>query len=115
MMFGKAYAIASIVLMLTIVTTGLHWTNAQAPPPDGSDEKIAFGRACDPTVARTCGTWQVGGPVCSPVGGTCVSSIVEGDCVPAFFISFCMGAAYCDGFCDNNPTEACWGTQLYCK
>lgn len=65
---------------------------------------------CDPTTINTCGTWP--DSEC-PGGGNCVSSISEHTCLDAW-IEVCVPIS-CDGFCQNNPTEACWNfLREYC-
>ena len=75
----------------------------QEPLPDIPDTN-SVGSFCNRAAPHACGSWAVGGPLCTPNGGTCVSGMSGDFCDVGFGI--CIGQV-CDGKCQNNQTESC--------
>ncbi len=75
-------------------------------------------KSCNKATVKSCGEWEVPAEssVCAPSGAaaTCVSSTTGGTCVDAQYWNYCWDSAYCEGFCENHPTEQCFGGDLYC-
>lgn len=102
-MFRSKKSILSCVLLLVAGLSGISYATDNP-----------FWSYCDPAQPVECGSWQTGTNVCTPQGGTCVSAITGSDCVVVWYPWYCTASIICDGFCQNNPTEMCFGSTLWC-